>query len=66
MQKTLVLMSVNMKFKLEGLCLSYSKTGCPEEILKFALIIMAENNLEDPPRTVEAKELYLKIIRGLR
>ena len=59
-------MSVNMKLKLEGLCLSYSKTGCLEEILKFALIVMAENNFEDPPRAVEAKELYLKIIRGLR
>ena len=47
-------------------CQKYSKTGCSEEMLKFGLIVMAENNFEDPSSAVEAKELYLKIISDLR
>ena len=45
---------------------NYSKTGCSKEMLKFGLILIAENNFEDPSCAVEAKELYLKIIRDLR
>ena len=29
-------------------CQNYSKTVCSEEMLKFRLIVMAENNFEDP------------------
>ena len=47
-------------------CQNYSKTGCSEEMLKFGLIVMAENNFEDPSSAVEAKELYLKIINNLQ
>ena len=47
-------------------CQNYSKTGCSEEMFKFGLIIMAENNFKDPLSAVEAKELYLKIISDFR
>ena len=47
-------------------CQNCSKTGCLEEMLKFGLIVMAENNFEDSSSAVEAKELYLKIISDLR
>ena len=35
-------------------------------MLKFGLIVMAENNFEDPSSAVEVIELNLKIIRDLR
>ena len=47
-------------------CKNYSKTGCSEKMPQFGLILMAENNFEDPSSAVEAKELYLKIISDLQ
>ena len=47
-------------------CKNYSKTGCSEEMLQFGLILMAENNFEDPSSAVEPKKLYLKIISDLQ
>ena len=29
-------------------CQNFSKTRCPEKMLKFGLIVMAENNFKDP------------------
>ena len=47
-------------------CQNYPKTGWSEEMLKFGLIVMTENNFEDPSNAVEVKELYLKIISDLQ
>ena len=56
-------LSVNMTLNLEA---PFAKTGSLEEMLKFELIVIAENNFEDLPGAVESKELYLKIISGLQ
>ena len=44
---------------------NYSKTGCWKEMLQFELTVMVENIFEDLTSTVEAKEVYLKIINYL-
>ena len=45
-------------------CQNYS--GCSEEMLRFGLIVMTENNFEDPSSAEEAKELYLRVFSDLQ